>query len=1150
MFIVVYQTDFRTSINIKYDIGNDGFLNSYLPTPSHAESIIGISEGFTDKSSNSAHILIGPYGSGKSLLATILAGIVSKTVSEKTIDNLIEGFNRVHQGVYGSLQHLRDVGRTYIPVTMNGSYDDFADTLLSNIQQELELRGIQVNLPTERNNILQTIHRWKKDFPNTYKLFTDKVLSESNKARSLEQWLLLIENGNQEEIAWFKSIYRDLTSGAEFDSHSNGNLQESMNVVYDLLIDNKLGLFIVHDEFGRFLQGLAQSKINKTMQDLQDIAEFVNRTDGHIHLLLISHRSMSRYMVGFYEEYQSEFERIEKRYSSYYVESDSATYYRIVQRYLTAEELNFSDGGTSDENKILALEIKSYNLFEELNQHEVDNLVVNGCYPIHPVTLFMLPRISRVFGQNERTLFTYLTSSETYSFKKQLEKNMKYVYADSLFQYFFSDQNLEEIYDESTKHIIHLYLSIRSNLDARKTNAYRIIRFITLWELTNSNNVYKVNKELISFATGINLEAVTEIIEELIDLKFVRLNRVQDKLELAEGSSVIIDELIANRKIELKINDEKRFNLLYQSLNKKYYLATDYNDQKNITRFMRTQIFSSADLIRGEFDIKGLDIQNADGSINYILLENKKDYIKVEQLISKIKDETILFAVMKNDLGKIINSVDNLLVIENLINDEKLLHEYINLDKELEIYYENFRHEIDNYLSPFMKFKDTVEWYHCGKPILLTNELELESLISEIMERLYTKTPIIMNDAVNRFNVTGIQKRSLLSLMNRVLNSYTEENIGIEGHGPEYLIYATLIKNTGIDLENLNNIDDEDISIMRNSILTYLEDNEKGKLDGLYNLLRNTPFGIRPPLIPVYLVILLRDRWNQFIFSRNEMFVPANDAEKIYEMFKEPEKYDYVFQNFSSKKTEFLNELEKKFIRYISENVTDESQVIKVSSGLLNWLRKLPRQTQITNRFTDKRLNELKAIIRKSEVNPLQAFEELMKLYKGNLSFFEEDINSLSGSFMEFKSYVKNELCDILKIKEFKNKDEFISEWDKEKQIKNNLLVALTKSENIEEFAYQYIGTEMKDWSDINYELFCNQLNSDYGSLLLGDEVAENVYELQVNNTYKQIKKVDLSRKSKVIYNNMERMIKNAGRTVSKDEMNYMLLKLINEHID
>src|SRR5699024_4055558 len=112
-----------------------------------------------------------------------------------------------------------------------------------------------------------------------------------------------------------------------------------------------------------------------------------------------------------------------------------------------------------------------------------------------------------------------------------------------------------------------------------------------------------------------------------------------------------------------------------------------------------------------------------------------------------------------------------------------------------------------------------------------------------------------------------------------------EENIGIEGHGPEYLIYATIIKNTGIDLENLNNISDEYIRNIRNSIIKYLDNNEKGSLVELYKLLNGSPYGIRPPLVPVYLVILLRDRWNQFIFSRNEMFVPANDGEKIYELF-------------------------------------------------------------------------------------------------------------------------------------------------------------------------------------------------------------------------------------------------------------------------
>src|SRR5690625_3317896 len=94
------QSAFRTSINIKYDIGNEEFLKNYLPTPSHAESIIGISEGFMGKSASSAHILVGPYGSGKSLLATILASVISKQVSTKAIDTLVDGFNNVHQDVY------------------------------------------------------------------------------------------------------------------------------------------------------------------------------------------------------------------------------------------------------------------------------------------------------------------------------------------------------------------------------------------------------------------------------------------------------------------------------------------------------------------------------------------------------------------------------------------------------------------------------------------------------------------------------------------------------------------------------------------------------------------------------------------------------------------------------------------------------------------------------------------------------------------------------------------------------------------------------------------------------------------------------------------------------------------------------------------
>ena len=118
---MVLYNSFKTSVNIKFDIGNDEFVQRYLPTPSHAESLIGLAEGFVKKSGNSAHIMVGPYGSGKSLVATIMANFVSKAISDKEIKVLLNKFSKVHQKVYKSLSDLRGLKREYIPVTLSGS---------------------------------------------------------------------------------------------------------------------------------------------------------------------------------------------------------------------------------------------------------------------------------------------------------------------------------------------------------------------------------------------------------------------------------------------------------------------------------------------------------------------------------------------------------------------------------------------------------------------------------------------------------------------------------------------------------------------------------------------------------------------------------------------------------------------------------------------------------------------------------------------------------------------------------------------------------------------------------------------------------------------------------------------------------------------
>src|SRR5262249_35760420 len=45
------------------------------------------------------------------------------------------------------------------------------------------------------------------------------------------------------------------------------------------------------------------------------------------------------------------------------------------------------------------------------------------CYPLHPVAMVALPYLFRRYGQNERSLFSYLTSGEPYGFQQFLKSH-------------------------------------------------------------------------------------------------------------------------------------------------------------------------------------------------------------------------------------------------------------------------------------------------------------------------------------------------------------------------------------------------------------------------------------------------------------------------------------------------------------------------------------------------------------------------------------------------------------------------------------------------------------------------------------------------------------------------------------------------------
>lgn len=1142
---------FKTSVNIKFDLGKKEFVNRYLPTPSHAESLLGLLKGFNDeKNSNRSHIIVGAYGTGKSLIATIVGNLTSKKIDSRTLDSLTNKFNKVHDDIFSELQRVKKLEKTYLTVVLNGYEGRFREALLNAVIRTINENNINIVLPGQYGKILHTVNLWEKEFPKTYKEFK-KLLRENSKELSL--WRLAIMNQEKEDVDWFLSIYPQLTAGARFVVDYNESFTDQISHVLTELRKQDIGIFVAYDEFGRLLQTLESHEIHETMQDLQDLAELIDHYSDNFHLLLITHRNLRQYFTLLNEDLKNEFQRIEKRFKVYYVESDKSTFIRIADNVIQGlYENNRIERKTND---ITRQYLRKYPLFPELNQQEIEKIIMEGIFPVHPVALFLLPYLSNSFGQNERTLFTFLESNETGGLLNHLRKSKDYYLASDLFSYFFP--NLRDL-DPSREGLdaLRLYKTLITQTPNLTNNiqALRVVRLITLWQLSGLQSRIKLETEFLCFALNLKLESLAQLLKELSILKVIRYNRVLGYWELLEGSSFQIEQLINERLPQSSLTRKKRLSVLENCLSKHFFFANEYNDQKSVTRYARVKFLVSTEIINDELNWESIrEETKADAVINYVLLDSANDLSVVTEQLKEVKDPLAIFCISKLPFTAIEDQLTEYSIIDTLLSDVELLSEDKHLKQELLLIKEDLEFVMKDFLSKYISYDNDTLWIFKGEMLELNSEINLENHLSNIMFEMFPYTPEVRNDSFNRRRVNNVQRKAGQEVLDHIINNPTQVGFGIDGQGPDYLIYATVFKNNNLDITSLDNIQTKEFAELRTSIKKQIEQNTTGTLHDFVKIMSAAPFGIREPLIPIYLVSLLRDKWDQIMFYRNDLFVSGINGEKLFRMFDQPLEYKYVYYDFDIKYQEFFKSLEENFGEYENDLVKSKPMVLRLNNAILTWLRKLPRITQITNKMSVD-LVWLKDTIRRSEINPQESLTQLFEKYGEDINSLLSHKQELENHFLNYKDTLENDLLNYTNSGDFNILYNWAVQQTPENQKKNNVVKSILKCNNhhkwLDDFIIGYIGIEIDNWSDTTYEFFFNQLMADHKATLGKRGIEGDFMQFSLNGKVKTINKVKLSTKSITIYKNVERMIRSAGRNVTKEETEYLVFKLIDEFIE
>lgn len=424
--MISVATGFQSSVNIAYDINDEAKLKNYIPTKSALKLLEDILLSTGKESTDRARILIGAYGKGKSHIVLMILSILMKkdiTLFEK----LIPVIEKEKPELYQLIKNYYAGKGKILPVVISGSSNSLAQAFLLALQRTLAENELNDIMPeTNYQAAVNTIQRWKGDFPDTYEQFKGLLTDD------VEEFVGRLTDFDPSAYEEFEKLYPSLTAGSSFNPFIGFDVADLYEeVVKALKPKGYSGIYAIYDEFSKYLENHIADATKSDTKMLQDFAEKCGRSaDNQLHLMLISHKEITSYIDRASKAMVDGWRGVSERFRHVYLNNNFTQTYEIIAAAIEKDQEQWSAfvGEHDTEFQGMKYLYSGHPLFSDTYEEGIDR-VIYDCYPLHPVSTFILPRLSERVAQNERTLFTFISATGESTLSAFLKKN-----ADNAFE--------------------------------------------------------------------------------------------------------------------------------------------------------------------------------------------------------------------------------------------------------------------------------------------------------------------------------------------------------------------------------------------------------------------------------------------------------------------------------------------------------------------------------------------------------------------------------------------------------------------------------------------------------------------------------------------------------------------------------------------
>ena len=775
-------------------------IPSYMPNSNANEAIERFCEGL--RRGGSAISITGPYGSGKSTFGVMLNHLVAP--------NGDAGFSQ-------TLKRIRE------------AYDDTADDMEeSRVVASIHDTGMIRCVVTARPEpVATTVLRAIINGVESY-FGTDYDKSDFTHAITLRR---LAKTSNVPDAGSITDVVASLASVSP--------------------------VLLMIDEFGKNIEYFADGGSDGDLFLLQELAEMSGASRKMpLHIITMQHMAFGEYVAGMLGGRMREWGKIQGRFEDVHF-SNSLEHTRAV----LVSSLRKSDGSM---HRIMEWATgQSYSAVNDAGVN-IDADLAASCYPLHPLAVEALPELCSRYGQNERTLLSFVSGGGSGTVSRFIDESvwddnaeLPTMGIDSLYDYFISDSGTARASGTTSSRLVEVDTIIR-DVQGLDGTLLATLKAIGLLNLIGRSGRLRASIGMLRCVVGPGVEQGIAYLESR---SLITYRQHADEYRIWHGTDVnIAAKLDAWRKVK---NDMPFHVIMKSAMEPEPVVAARHGIETGTVRIFKCV-----------FDAKNVDFENYDGVVIYgdgdtPMLEYDKPVA-----VSRCGDASSLKAA----------AVD-VFALRNVMKDEDVANDYVARSETGE----RLAAAEATLMAEFGRaYGSNTDWAYRkdGKPDCVHGTAS--SAASAACSAWYGSTPIIRNEMINRNDLTGQGATARNRLMAAIIEKLGSAGPWFDNWSPERAVYDAMIRKNEIDKKSRPSAKGT-LHKPWGVALKHLQKTSRAvELEYIYRIWKAPPFGMKNGAMPILALVMIMSRCDRIAVYEHGTYVPKLSAGLAERLAKNP----------------------------------------------------------------------------------------------------------------------------------------------------------------------------------------------------------------------------------------------------------------------